>query len=86
MQLSAGWPEGVRAISQYNVQPDLNDIIKDIKTRLQALSNTQATSIYTIATLPGASTVSAGTIVFCSDASSGSKFQGWDGSAWVPLG
>jgi len=71
-------------LSQYNVQPDLNDILKDIKARLQWLANSRATAIYTTATRPG--TVAAGTIIFVSDAAGGSKFQGWDGASWVSLG
>jgi len=38
---------------------------------------------YTLATRPVGRT---GAIIFVSDAAAGSKFQGWDGSAWVPLG
>lgn len=30
--------------------------------------------------------VNVGTIIFVSDATSGNKFQGWDGSSWVSLG
>lgn len=39
---------------------------------------------YTVATLPAAAVP--GQVVFVSDAGAGSKYQGWDGSAWVSLG
>jgi len=71
-------------MSQYNERPDLLRIIQDLKARVQSLANTQATPTYTTATRPG--TRAAGTIIFVSDASAGSKFQGWDGASWVSLG
>jgi len=40
---------------------------------------------YTVLTLPAAASWT-GAIVFVSDAAPGSKFQGSDGAAWVPLG
>lgn len=42
--------------------------------------------IYTVATLPAASTVPNGTIVLVSDGGAGAHFQGSIGSAWVNLG
>ena len=40
---------------------------------------------YTIATLPDA-TASEGALIYVSDGSSGQKFRGSDGAAWVNLG
>ena len=72
--------------NQYYVPPSLNEALKDIKNRLKALSNTQAIPTYTMATLPP--TATGAQLVFVSDASSGSRYQGWDATfgGWVPLG
>lgn len=73
-------------MSQFYVQPDLNEALKDIRTRLKALSNTQAIPVFTAATLPDS--VTGVQIVYVSDASSGNRFKGWDTTAgvWVSLG
>lgn len=41
---------------------------------------------YTTSTRPTAAAANAGAVIFVSDASGGSKFQGSDGSSWVSLG
>lgn len=42
--------------------------------------------VYTVATMPAASTANQGTIICVSDAAAGSKFQGSVGGSWVSLG
>lgn len=75
-------------MSHYNQQPSLTEVIKDIKARLKALSNSQAIPIYTVATRPVLTATTPPTIIFVYDGSSGQRFQGWDPTAvaWVPLG
>lgn len=73
-------------MSQYYVDPSITEALKDIKSRLKALANTQAIPVYTVATLPA--TVAGAQIVYVSDATSGQRFKAWDATAaaWVPLG
>lgn len=55
----------------------------DLGVRIRQLQAFDAPA-FTVATLPATGRV--GQIVFVSDAGAGSKYQGWDGSAWVSLG
>lgn len=73
-------------MGQFYVSPDITEALKDIRTRLKALANTQAIPVFTTATLPA--TTTGAQIVYVSDASSGQRFKGWDATAgaWVPLG
>jgi hypothetical protein len=57
-----------------------------MKAKLQALSSMQAPRVYTMATRPPSTHVTAGVRIYVSDATAGSKFQGWDGTSWVSLG
>lgn len=74
-------------MSQFHITPGLNDILKDIKARLQILENLAGTlPRYTVATLPAATKFGAGSVVFVTDGGGGANFQGSTGSAWVNLG
>lgn len=53
--------------------------------RLSAFLGRLWVTNYTVATRP-TTNLHAGEIIFVSDAAAGSKFQGWDGAAWVSLG
>lgn len=75
-------------MGHYNSDPSLLKVIQDLKKRIQALENTQSFGTYTTASRPPSANVAGGTIIYVSDATSGSRFQGWDSTAgaWVSLG
>jgi hypothetical protein len=58
-------------------------ILEDLGGGTYLVNNSQTVTPAEAMTGP---TVTAGTIIFVSDATSGNKFKGWDGSNWVPLG
>jgi hypothetical protein len=58
-------------------------ILEDLGGGTYLVNNSQTVSPAEAMTGPVST---AGTIIFVSNATSGSKFQGWDGSSWVPLG
>lgn len=73
-------------MSQFQWPPDLVQTIRDLKTRVQGLENSSPVRSYTTSTRPASTNLTAGVIIFVSDAAAGSQFQGWNGVSWVSLG
>jgi hypothetical protein len=68
-----------------NPPKDFNDVATALNV-LKGYFNSVGVQFprYLVATLP--TTATEGTVVFVADGAAGTKFRGWDGSAWVNLG
>ena len=78
-------PKAPDDLKPFFVKNWMNDIVKVLSVIISVLQRPNI-EIYTVATLPDASSRNIGDLVFVSDAVVGQQFKGSDGTAWRNLG
>lgn len=73
-------------MSKTLISQNILGVIKNIEKRIESLERRSPLPTYTTSTLPSATTVTPGTVVFVSDGGAGAEFQGSNGTSWVNLG